>query len=108
MNTRINTQANAVGSGRPATAGTTLTLKEAAKEAAKEAKGLEIYEKALRGEIGKTLSVQAFHSRNLSLSRDGDHLECIFPSLQAKQPPELCSKSLQFAVNMHHLSAFYA
>ena len=49
MNTQTNSQANAVGSGRPATADTTLTLKEPAKEA----KGMEIYEKALRGEIGK-------------------------------------------------------
>ena len=55
MNTQTNTQANAVGGGRPATADTTLTLKEAAKEPAKGAKGkgMEIYEKALRGEIGK-------------------------------------------------------
>ena len=52
MNTQTNSQANAVGGCRPA-ADTTLTLKEAAKEAAKEAEGMEIYEKALRGEIGK-------------------------------------------------------
>jgi len=53
MNTQTNSQANAVGSGRPATADTTLTLKEAAKGPAKEAKGMEIFEKAQRGEIGK-------------------------------------------------------